>query len=316
MQAPRLARDIMVTKLRTLTARTPVFDAIARLIKCKLTGAPVLDEQRNFLGVFSEKCCLRILVAAAQAATEENAKRRVPLAKHVMATNLVTLQPDMDVCDAVELLLKHRVSGAPVIDTQRRFLGSFSEKSSMTVLLGAAHDQLPTSRVEAYMDRDRDRTIDEREDLLSIARIFLNTPYRRLPVLRDGAVVMGQVSRRDVLRAAYSLSRDPSHRQAGLSSWLTEAGVESVPETEEVSAFMDRSAKTISEEVDLLDIAQIFQQTPYRRLPVLTDRKLVGQISRRDLLKATNDVIAVSPRRERSLLYLSALVAPGEAAIQ
>ena len=79
---------------------------------------------------------------------------------------------------------------------------------------------------------------------------------------------------------------------------------------------MDRSAKTISEEVDLLDIAQIFQQTPYRRLPVLTDRKLVGQISRRDLLKATNDVIAVSPRRERSLLYLSALVAPGEAAIQ
>ena len=30
----------MVTKLRTLAARTPVFDAIARLIKCKLTGAP------------------------------------------------------------------------------------------------------------------------------------------------------------------------------------------------------------------------------------------------------------------------------------
>ncbi len=313
MQAARLARDMMVTKLRTLAARTPVFDAIARLIKCKLTGAPVLDDERNFLGVFSEKSCMRILVATAQAATEE--KRQVPLAMHVMATRLVTLQPDMDVCDAIDLLLKHRVSGGPVIDTQRRFLGSFSEKTCMTVLLGAAHDQLPTSRVEAYMDRDRDRTIDEAEDLLSIARIFVNTPYRRLPVLRDGAVV-GQVSRRDVLRGAYSLSGDPSHRRAALSSWLTEGGVGSVPETEEVSAFMDRSAKTINEEVDLLGIAQIFQQTPYRRLPVLTDRKLVGQISRRDLLKTANDMLTVSPHRERSLLYLSALVAPGEAAIE
>ena len=84
--------------------------------------------------------------------------------------------------------------------------------------------------------------------------------------------------------ATRSLSGDPSHRRAALSSWLTEGGVGSVPETEEVSAFMDRSAKTINEEVDLLGIAQIFQQTPYRRLPVLTDRKLVGQISRRDLL--------------------------------
>ena len=315
MQAPALARDIMVTKLMTLTARTRLFDAIARLLRRKLTGAPVLDEERNFLGVFSEKCCMRILLATAQAATEENVKRRVPAAKHVMATKLVTLQPDMDVFDAIKLLLKHRVSGVPVIDAQRHFLGSFSEKTSMTVLLGAAYDQLPTSRVEAYMDRDRERTIDEEEDLLSIARIFLDTPYRRLPVLRDGAVV-GQVSRRDVLRAAYSLSSDPSDRQAGLSAWLTEEGVESVPETEEVSAFMDRSAKTISEEVDWLGISQIFQQTPYRRLPVLTDRKLVGQISRRDLLKAVNDMIAVSPHREKSLLYFSALVAPNEAPIQ
>ena len=39
MQASGLARDIMVTRLMTLTARTRLFDAIARLLRHKLTGA-------------------------------------------------------------------------------------------------------------------------------------------------------------------------------------------------------------------------------------------------------------------------------------
>ncbi len=39
MDHPRLARDIMVTKLVTLTPGTNVFDGIARLLKYNLTGA-------------------------------------------------------------------------------------------------------------------------------------------------------------------------------------------------------------------------------------------------------------------------------------
>ena len=87
-------------------------------------------------------------------------------------------------------------------------------------------------------------------------------------------------------------------------------------ENEELASFMDTSAKTIGQDVDLLSIAQIFRQTDYRRLPVFSEGKLAGQISRRDLLKATNDMIAVSPRREKTLLYLSSLVARDEAPIE
>ncbi len=315
MQAPGpantigLAKDIMVRKLITLTDRTDLFDAVARLLKWNLTGASVLDEGRHFLGVFSEKCCMRILLAAAQASGKENAKRRIPIAKQVMSKRLLTLRPDMDVFEAIKLLLKHRVSGAPVIDERGRFLGSFSEKTSMNVLLGAAYDQLPTSQVEAFMDRDQNRIIDETDDVLSIAQTFLDTPFRRLPVVRDGKV-LGQVSRRDVLRAAVRVSSDPSHRQAGLSAWLISEGIEPVTRTNELSGFVDTAAKTITEDVDWLGIARIFQQTPYRRLPVLSGRKLVGQISRRDLLNTINSRIEVSPHRKRSLLYLSAVVAP------
>lgn len=126
------------------------------------------------------------------------------VARDIMVTRLITLPPRMDVFEAIGLLLKHRISGAPVVDEAGGFLGVFSEKCSMGVLLDAAYDSLPTTEVHAFMDRGP-RTITEETDLLTIAQIFQSTNYRRLPVLRDGKLV-GQISRRDVLQAAHRLS--------------------------------------------------------------------------------------------------------------
>ncbi|HMO83801.1 MAG TPA: CBS domain-containing protein, partial [Lacipirellulaceae bacterium] len=65
-------------------------------------------------------------------------------AREVMVTDLVTFSPETDVVRAVETLLAHRISGAPVVDAEGRFLGVFSEKCAMQVLLDAAYERLPT----------------------------------------------------------------------------------------------------------------------------------------------------------------------------
>ena len=70
--------------------------------------------------------------------------------------------------------------------------------------------------------------------------------------------------------------------------------------------FMDVNAQTVTEEVDLLQIATIFMNTNYRRLPVLREGQLVGQISRRDVLSALHKLLTSSKGPERALLYLSA----------
>ena len=80
------------------------------------------------------------------------------------------------------------------------YLGVFSEKCSMQVLLDAAYDQLPSNNVRMFMDTDA-MTIESDTQLLSMAQVFLLTNYRRLPVL-EGGVLIGQVSRRDVMREA------------------------------------------------------------------------------------------------------------------
>ena len=118
-------------------------------------------------------------------------------ARDFMVTKLITIAPDADVLDAVQLLLKHRISGAPVVEANGRYLGVFSEKCSMHVLLDAAYEQLPVRDVRSFMDVEA-QTIGAETHLLSVAQVFLLTPARRLPVLEDGKLI-GQVSRRDVL---------------------------------------------------------------------------------------------------------------------
>ena len=325
MNHSELARDIMVTRLVTLRPEMHVFDGIAHLLKHDITGAPVVDPQRNYLGVFSEKCCMSVLMLTARSACEgEKRLARCLHAKDFMATRLVTLSPEMDVFEAIGLLLKNRISGAPVVDQQRNFLGIFSEKTSMQVLISAAYEQLPTCRVEAFMNKDPLRVIGEETSLLAIAQLFLDTPYRRLEVLRDGRL-LGQISRRDVLRAEHHLSMYVHDHDENLArnSWMihrsdSEEQSEQQPlPSPEVSSFMDQQARTTDEETDFLQIARIFLDTPYRRLPVLRETELVGQISRRDVLKTAHDLMAIAPKKSDStLLYLSSLMERNDAPIQ
>lgn len=315
MSKPRLATDIMVTKLHTLQPEQNVLQGIRQLLKCRISGAPVIDRQGVYQGVFSEKCCMNLLSKAARLATERGNSehiRRVR-AMDIMQTKLVTLTPDMDVFDAIGYLLRNRISGAPVIDAKSDFVGVFSEKGSMDVVIESAYSQLPTTRVGSFMDVDRGRVIHEHTDLLTIARIFLETPYRRLVVVRDEKVV-GQISRRDVLNTQIRLSESVWNENTILDRPvemvdtvnLTEATLNKRPPR--VLEYMDNTARTITEDDDLLTIAQLFRSTPYRRLPVLNGQYLSGQISRRDLLKAAHHQLAVSSPTDSHLLYLSSLM--------
>jgi CBS domain-containing protein len=125
------------------------------------------------------------------------------VARDIMVRKVITFRPQMDLFEAIELLLRHKISGAPVVDDAGRYLGVFSERCSISLLLSAAYDGAPTSRIEPFIDHDVE-TIHPETDLLTIAQTFLGTPSRRLPVVDEGRLV-GQVSRRDLLRAAHRL---------------------------------------------------------------------------------------------------------------
>ena len=53
-----------------------------------------------------------------------------------------------------------------------------------------------------------------------------------------------------------------------------------------VRDFMSTELTTVGPEMGIVDLAQFFQEKHFRRLPVVENGKLIGQVSRRDILKA------------------------------
>lgn len=57
-----------------------------------------------------------------------------------------------------------------------------------------------------------------------------------------------------------------------------------------VSDYMSHDIETVDADMSIIDLAQLFLEKPYRRYPVMKDHRLVGQISRRDVLRALQDL--------------------------
>lgn len=133
---------------------------------------------------------------------EDNTKL---LARDVMARELITLKPDQPIDQAVALLLEKRISGAPVVDDAGALIGILSEKDCLALLANAAMHNSPSgAEVANFMTREV-KTIPEEMDLITVASTFIANPFRRLPVLDADGNLVGQVSRRDVLRGIQRL---------------------------------------------------------------------------------------------------------------
>jgi CBS-domain-containing membrane protein len=296
--------DVMTTRLVTLSPEEHVLDGIDRLLQKGISGAPIVDQSSRFVGTFSEKSCMN-----AFAVIDNERQRRCEESPHFvrardcMQSSLVTVSPECDVFDAIDKLLTNRVSGLPVIHHSGEFKGVFSERSAMRVLIDLTWNQMSGGPVSAWMDSDRARTVTEQTQLSELRARFSETHYRRLPVLSHGRLV-GQISRRDVLRAELDglvKSYQSSSGSMMLSEWFTP-----VPRHQwRVENFAFRHVATVGPDYDLMSVAQEFFLTSARRFPVIADGKLIGQISRRDLLRSVQDLFPREKQLQRPL-YLSA----------
>lgn len=128
--------------------------------------------------------------------------------RDIMKRPPVTLRPDMDMEQAIDLLLKHQVSGATVVDEANHIVGMLSEKDCLRIFANGAYNALPNAFVSEYMSKIV-QTAHPDDDLFSVAQTFLENPFRRLPVVENN-VLIGQISRSDVLEGSRRIWESPS----------------------------------------------------------------------------------------------------------
>ncbi|MBU2913886.1 CBS domain-containing protein [Reichenbachiella agariperforans] len=122
-----------------------------------------------------------------------------------MARDLVTFTPDMEIAEAIDIMLKKRISGGPVLNEKRELVGMLSEKDCLKVLVQSSYHNIPSGKgkVKDFMSENV-KTLEMDTDVVSCANEFLTTYFRRFPVTENG-VLKGQISRRDIMRAAQKI---------------------------------------------------------------------------------------------------------------
>lgn len=125
------------------------------------------------------------------------------LVKDYMSGDPLAFSPEMDVLDAIHKLLKHEMTGAPVIDHLGKVVGFLSEKDCLKVALNASYHEERGGRVSEFMTHDV-RTLEADATLTEAAELFVTLPYRCYPVVHESRLV-GQLSRRNILKALEKL---------------------------------------------------------------------------------------------------------------
>ena len=121
------------------------------------------------------------------------------LVKDYMARTIVTFKPDTDVLEAIHVLVKNRIAGAPVVDDEGNLIGMLSEYDCMKVALDAGYHGNWGGPVRDFMNVGA-QTVDADMSIVDLAQVFIKKKLRRFPVMQ-GTHLVGQISRRDVLRA-------------------------------------------------------------------------------------------------------------------
>ena len=126
------------------------------------------------------------------------------LVRDYMAGQLVSFKPDTEIMDAIQELVHRRIAGAPVVDDKGDLVGMLSELDCMKVALNAGYYGDWGGPVSDYMTTTVE-SVDAEMNIVDLAQKFLDSGYRRFPVLRNNRLV-GQISRRDALRALSELA--------------------------------------------------------------------------------------------------------------
>jgi len=101
----------MDTVVPTLRPEDEILFAVQFLLKNRVTGAPVVNESNEIIGILSEKDCLRILSGG-----KDDKDYPTGSVREYMSTSVTTVSPTMNIYFVAGMFLNDVVRRFPVVD--------------------------------------------------------------------------------------------------------------------------------------------------------------------------------------------------------
>ena len=146
-------------------------------------------------------------------------------AKDIMATDLITVTPDMDISRAAKILLDHRINGVPVVDDGGRLVGILCQSDLITqqkklpiptlfTFLDGLIRLTSMKQIEKQVSKIAALTVSEAmtpepvtvqpdTGIETVASLMVDNNFHTLPVVKDFELV-GIIGKEDVLRTLLS----------------------------------------------------------------------------------------------------------------
>jgi len=183
---------------------------------CSLSGNDIraaLLEMKSYVDVTEED--LKKIYEIALRHAKERISMRIAV-RDVMTTKVVTVKRNADLHEAARLLSENKISGMPVVDDANRVIGVISE-ADILVLAGMHKEHsfrdilrnILGEPVPARKSGDKVKdvmsfppvTSKANDDVREVAAIFDEKRIKRLPVVDDDGILLGIISRADIVRA-------------------------------------------------------------------------------------------------------------------
>ena len=120
-----------------------------------------------------------------------------------MVSDVITVAAEMDIHHAIKVLFENGISGAPVLDDIGNLVGMLSTRDCLKVAFSASYHRDSGGVVAEFMSPDVE-TVEVDTDIVKVAELFLKSRFRRFPVTSNDRLV-GLISRSDVLKALEDL---------------------------------------------------------------------------------------------------------------
>ncbi len=254
-----LARDVMQVGVVSIDRKEPVQKAVSLLIERDISGLPVTCEGR-LDGMLSEKDLLKLLYEG----------QYLPgLVEDYMTPHATSFDVEDKVSAIYRHLLEHSFRRVPIL-YQKRLAGMITRADLVRLLMRKlCPSACPAGSNAADEMRAEDAmkigllTLGPETPLYEAMDLIARHHVTGLPVVDGGMNLLGIITEKDVLRHATSLE-------------AAQAPVES---------FMTRKVVSFDRKTSLYRICACLIEHDFHRVPILDGTRLVGIISRSDILR-------------------------------
>ncbi len=318
----RVARDIMNTKVKTLTLDHTVRDCLKLMEDSKVRHVPVLDlpyegeKKPCFIGVVSQRDVLRLSTPNAKEPDEQQIDQRAleQLLVNIVARNPKSVSTQTPINKVITILISNHIDMVPVLDgpdlagiiTTTDLMKLFStlgktisllcpkSKGDSTAIYGASENSAKTDILSSWAFRAVQEIMNEpviclspQDNLAKAIEVLQAKEIRHIVITDEQGDFLGLVSDRDILRNLPYAGRRPPSEPKRFREHLFAADLWTTNFFMPLENVMVRNVIHILPSNSICDTADILYKKNISCVPVIDKpKKLKGIVTVIDMMQA------------------------------